>query len=195
MRAHEASYPIASMARALGVSTSGYYAWRDREPSDRELEDGKLLDLIVKYHERSDGTYGAPRIHQDLVQEEDLTISKKRVARLMRAAGIRGVSRRRGITTTIRSKSQAALDLVERDFSAGNPDELWVADITFVPTLVGFFFLAVVIDVWSRCVVGWAMADHMRTELVLSALDMAIARRNPIGVIHYSDQSPSSLPK
>jgi len=188
MRAHQASFPIATMARALGVSTSGYYAWRDREPSKREVEDGELLELIVKYHDRSDGTYGAPRIHQDLVQEEGLAVSKKRVARLMRAAGICGVSRRRGIKTTRRSAAQAAPDLVERDFSASRPDELWVADITFVPTLAGFFFLAVVLDVWSRRVVGWAMADHMRTELVLSALDMAIARRNPSGVVHHSDQ-------
>jgi putative transposase len=189
MRAYQASYPIVTMARVLGVSTSGYYAWRDREPSERAKEDEKLLELIVKYHRRSRGNYGAPRIHQDLVQEEKLNVGLNRVARLMRAAGLEGTTRRRKPKTTTREpEARPAPDLVDRDFTATGPNQLWVADITFVPTLVGFFYLAVVLDVWSRRVVGWAMENHLRTDLVLSALDMAIKRRNPEGVIHHSDQ-------
>lgn len=189
MRAYQATLPIATMARVLGVSTSGYYAWRDREPSAKAKRDAELLDLIVKYHRRSRGNYGAPRIWQDLIQEEGLRLSRKRVARLMRVAGIEGTSRRRFPKTTIRApEAQPAPDLVERDFTASGPNQLWVADITYVPTRMGFFFLAVVLDVWSRRVVGWAMADHLRTELVLAALDMAIERRRPRGVVHHSDQ-------
>jgi len=189
MRAYQATYPIVTMARVLGVSTSGYYAWRDREPSERAKRDEQLLELIVKYHRRSRGNYGAPRIHQDLVQEEGLQVSRKRVARLMRAAGLEGTSRRRKPKTTKRDpEARPAPDLVDRNFTATGPNQLWVADITFVPTLVGFFYLAVVLDVWSRRIVGWAMENHLRTELVLAALDMAIARRRPKAVVHHSDQ-------
>jgi putative transposase len=189
MRAYQASYPVTVMARVLGVSTSGYYAWRDRPPSARAVQDEKLLELIVKYYRRSRGNYGAPRIYEDLVQEEGLKVSRKRVARLMRAAGLVGTTRRRKVKTTKRDKdARPAPDLVERDFTATGPNQLWVADVTYVPTLVGFFYLAVVLDVWSRRIVGWAMENHLRTELVLAALDMAIGRRNPNGVIHHSDQ-------
>ena len=189
MRAYQASYPITTMARVLGVSTSGYHAWREREPSERAKEDQRLLELIVKYYHRSRGNYGAPRIHQDLVQEEKLSVGLNRVARLMRAAGLQGTSRRRGPKTTQRDPdARPAPDLVDRNFTANGPDRLWVADITFVPTLLGFFYLAVVLDVWSRRVVGWAMENHLRTELVLAALDMAITRRRPKGVVHHSDQ-------
>lgn len=189
MRAYQATYSIAAMARALGVSPSGYYAWMNREPSRRAIEDERLLELIVKYYDRSDGVYGAPRIHQDLVQEEGLHVGLNRVARLMRVAGLQGVSRRRAPRTTVRNHDERpAPDLVKREFAATGPNRLWVADITFVPTPEGFFYLAVVLDVWSRRVVGWAMENHLRTSLVLSALDMAIDRRQPQAVIHHSDQ-------
>lgn len=189
MRANQASYPVAMMARLLSVSTSGYYAWRDRSASQHELDDQILMELILEYWKRSNRIYGSPRIHQDLVQEEKLMVSEKRVARLMRCLGIQGVSRRRsGFRTTMRNGERPAPDLVERDFTATGRDQLWVADITYVPTLEGFFFLAVVLDVWSRRVVGWSMANHLRTELVLSALDMAIETRNPRAVVHHSDQ-------
>lgn len=189
MRAYQAVYPVSTMARVLGVSTSGYYDWCNRKPSSRALEDCRLMELIVKYHNRSNGTYGALRIHQDIVQETGIKVGKNRIARLMRAAGITGVTRRRSIKTTTRSElSRPAPDLVDREFSADGPDKLWVADITFVPTLVGFFYLAVVIDVWSRRVVGWSMANNMRTEIVLGAMEMAICRRKPSNVIHHSDQ-------
>ncbi|MEM6533329.1 MAG: IS3 family transposase, partial [Myxococcota bacterium] len=171
------------------VSSSGYYAWRDREPSQHALDDENLMERILKYWERSGRIYGSPRIYQDLVQEEKLIVSEKRVARLMRMLGIQGVSRRRSrFRTTVRSRARPAPDLVERRFQATDRDQLWVADITYVRTLEGFIFVAVVLDVWSRRVVGWAMADHLGTELVLAALDMAIETRKPSRVVHHSDQ-------
>jgi putative transposase len=181
-------FPIATMCRVLGVSTSGYYSWRRRGPSKRAVEDEYLTERIRDSHQRSDGTYGVPRIHADLA-DEGLHVSRKRVARLMQAAGLQGVTRRKGFRTTRPDKSAApAPDLVERDFTAAGPDELWVADITYVPTWSGFLFLAVVLDAWSRRVVGWAMATHLKTELVLEALGMAIFQRRSDGVIHHSDR-------
>ncbi len=189
MLAHQAHYPVATMSRVLGVSPSGFYAWRDRGPSSQERANEELLERIVFFWKRSDRTYGAPRIYRDLVLEDGRCVSLTRVARLMRIAGIQGVSRRKGPVTTKRDdRDRPAPDLVNRKFMATAPDQLWVADITFVPTRVGFFYLAVVLDVFSRRVVGWAMDDHMRTPLVLAALNMAIERRNPRGVIHHSDQ-------
>jgi putative transposase len=181
-------YPVATMCRLLEVSTSGYYAWRDRGPSARALEDMALTKRIRGYHERSRGTYGMPRIQADLT-EEGIHVGRKRVARLMRAAGLAGVSRRKGTRTTIRrTDARPAPDLVERDFTAPGPDRLWVADITYVSTWAGFLFLAVVLDAFSRRVVGWAMATHLKTQLVLHALDMALGQRKPHRVIHHSDQ-------
>lgn len=167
---------------------SGYYAWLERPPSKRDLEDAWLLERIETIHERSRGTYGSPRIHAEL-RAQGIRVGRKRVARLMREAGIRGVSRRRSIVTTRRAKgARPAPDLVERDFVVEGPDRLWVADITYVPTGSGFLHLAVVLDAWSRRVVGWSMATHLRTELVLDALDMALDQRRPESVIHHSDQ-------
>ena len=147
-----------------------------------------LTKMIDSMHEKSYGTYGAPRIHADL-RDEGIRVGRKRVARLMRAAGLAGVSRRRHIVTTKRdSEDSAAPDLVDRDFTATRPNELWVADVTYVPTASGFLFLAVVLDVFNRQIVGWAMENHLRTELILAALGMAIACRKPDDVIHHSDQ-------
>lgn len=188
MSAHQATYPIATMCRLLGVSPAGYYAWRDRPPSARSRSDAALLQRIRTIHASSYGTYGAPRIHAEL-RAEGHAVGCKRVARLMRAAGLAGVSRRRGIRTTRRDPDGCrAPDLVERDFTVPAVDRLWVADITYVPTLTGFLFLAVVLDAFSRRVVGWSMADHLRAELVLDALDMALWQRRPDAVIHHSDQ-------
>ncbi len=187
MRAYQAKYSIKRMAKALGVSASGYYAWRDRPPSARQRNDNELLAHIIKFHDRSDQTYGAPRIRADLEKELCMSVSTKRVARLMRLSGLVGETRRRGPKTTQSTKPNAE-DLVKRSFAADKPNRLWVADITYVPTLEGFFYLAVVLDVFSRRIVGWAMRDHLKTELVLSALDMAIERRNPDGVVHHSDR-------
>lgn len=176
------------MCRVLELSRSGFYAWLKRAPSARVVRDMSLMKRIEAIHEDSRGTYGAPRVHAEL-QDENERIGKKRVARLMRQAGIRGVSRRRYKQTTQRSATQmGAPDLVQRDFTASAPDELWVADITYIPTWAGFLYLAVVLDAWSRKIVGWKMASHLRTELVLDALDMAIRLRQPVEVIHHSDK-------
>ena len=188
MRDNQASYPVTAMCRELEVSPSGYYAWRERPPSRRAREDAGLLERIRAIHERSRGTYGSPRIHAEL-RDEGIHLGKKRVARLMREAGLEGISRRRSVRTTRRSEqARPAPDLVERAFTADAPNRLWVADITYVPTWAGFLYLAVVLDAWSRRVVGWAMKAHLQTELVLEALNMAIWQRRPRNVIHHSDQ-------
>lgn len=188
MNAYQAQYPIATMCRVLGVSTSGYYAWRKRPPSPRASEDETLSEEIRKIHDQSRGTYGAPRIQAQLAAQ-GWSVGRKRVARLMRAADLQGVSRRKGPRTTRRrAGARPAPDLVQRHFSAQGPNRLWVADITYIATWSGWLYLAVVVDAWSRRVVGWAMANHLRTELVLQALSMAISQRRPKGVIHHSDQ-------
>jgi putative transposase len=185
-----ANYPIATMCRVLGVSTSGYYAWRSRPASPRSLADAGLTEVIREIHTDSRGTYGAPRVHAELRLDHRILCSQKRVARLMRRAGLAGVHRRRRVRTTRREETAApAPDLLERDFAATEPDRKWVADITYVPTWAGFLYLAVVIDCFSRRVVGWSMRDHLRTELVLEALEMAIANRRPgRGLVHHSDR-------
>lgn len=176
------------MCRVLAVSSSGYYAWLKRSPSARAQEDAKLLKRIREIHRRAKGTYGAPRIHAELAAE-GVHVGRKRVARLMKAAGLQGVSRRKFYVTTRRAKkARPAPDRVQRNFSAEGPNRLWVADITYVPTWAGPLYLAVVVEAWSRRVVGWAMATHLRTQLVLDALQMSIHQRNPKGVIHHSDQ-------
>ena len=177
------------MCRVLGLSPSGYYAWLRRGPSARARRDGQLTERIKEIGSANREVYGRPRIHAEL-REEGERIGAKRVGRLMREAGIVGVSRRRSAKTTTREQRAArvAPDLVDRDFSAAGADQLWVADITYVATWTGFLYVAVVLDAFSRRVVGWAMAAHLRTELVLDALNMALWRRRAHGVIHYSDQ-------
>lgn len=188
MRDHQAVYPVATMCRLLRVSPSGFYAWHRRSPSARAQTDATLLTDIRVSHERSDRTYGAPRIHADL-REAGLRVGRKRIARLMRQASLVGVSRRRGVRTTRRGPVEtAAADLVQRDFTATAPNQLWVADITYIPTWAGFLFLAIVLDAYSRRIVGWAMATQLKTDLVLDALNMALWQRKPRGVIHHSDQ-------
>jgi transposase InsO family protein len=142
---------------------------------------------LYTIHLESRGTYGAPRVHAELAAE-GIRVGRKRVARLMRAARVQGVSRRKWITTTRRDPAgRPAPDLVQRDFRVDAPDRLWVSDITYVPTGAGFLYLSVVLDAWSRRVIGWAMATHLRTELVLTALNMALGQRRPDGVIPHSD--------
>jgi putative transposase len=185
---HQAVYPVKTMCRVLDVSTSGYYAWRKRQPSQRAQEDQRLLKRIHAIHERSKGIYGAPRIHAELA-EAGVRVGRKRVARLMRAEHLWGVSRRKAPRTTQRKPgARPAPDLVKRNFTASGPDRLWVADITYVATWAGWLYLAVVVDAWSRRVVGWAMSTHLRKTLVLDALQMAIRQRRPRSVIHHSDQ-------
>ena len=177
------------MCRVLEVSASGYYAWRDRPPSRRAIDNAVLTERIRTVHAQSDATYGMPRVRAELI-DQGVALSRQRVARLMRAAHIRGVSRRRAfVVTTRRDKDrQPAPDLVKREFKADAANQLWVADMTYVPTWAGFIYLAVVLDVWSRRIVGWAIGEHMTAELVLSALNMALQQRKPRDVIHHSDQ-------
>ena len=181
-------YPIRTMCRVLGVSPAGFHAWRQRRPSARDQADAELLRRIRTVHGISQGTYGAPRIHAEL-QAEGIRVGEKRVARLMQEAGLAGVSRRRGPRTTIRDReARPAPDLVDRNFAATEPNQLWVADITYVPTWAGFLYLAVVLDAGSRRIVGWAFSTDLKTRLVLDALEMALACRRPRNVIHHSDQ-------
>lgn len=177
-----------TQCRVLGVSTSGFYMWLKHQPCARQQADEVLLARINHYHKRSRGTYGAPRIHFDL-RDEGIFVSQKRIARLMAEANIHGITRRRKVRTTIRDgEARPAPDLVDRNFRADAPNRLWVADITYVPTRTGFLYLAVVLDVFSRRIVGWHMVNNLRTELVLNALQMAINQRRPEHVIHHSDQ-------
>ena len=188
MNANQANHSIALMAETLKVSVSGFYAFKNRKPSPRQLQDERLADQIEDIHARSRGTYGAPRVQAELL-EQDVRISKKRVARLRKKRGPQGVHRRKWPVTTTRSKRQRpSPDLAARDFAADPPNELWVADITYVTTTVGFLYLSVVLDVFSRRVVGGSMASHLRTELVLDSLEMAVDQRHPTDVIHHSDQ-------
>lgn len=188
MKANQAAHSMTTMCRVLGVSASGYYAWQGRAVSARQRKDHELLEQIRAFHQRSRGTYGAPRIHRDL-RAAGVRVGRKRVARLLKQAGLRGVSRRKWPVTTARAEqARPAPDLVQRAFTATGPNQLWVADITYIPTWAGTLYLAVVLDVWSRRIVGWAMATHLRTSLVLAALEMAMAQRRPTAVIHHSDQ-------
>ena len=180
---------MATLCRLLGVSRSGYYAWRKRPPSARARANQELTQHIREVHEQSRGTYGAPRICAEL-RDRGVVCSRKRVARLLHLAGLQGCHRRKGPPSPRRTSGVTpAPDLVRRDFAAPAPDRLWVADITYVPTWAGFLYLAVVLDAHSRRIVGWAMADHLRSELVIEAVAMAVWRRRPTqGVIHHSDQ-------
>jgi putative transposase len=188
--AEKASYPISLLCRVLGVSRSGYYEWKDRPPSKRDRENAALTEKIRQIHDRSRQVYGYPRIHAEL-RALGVRCSRKRIARLMRKAGLRGCPRGRKKRTTTRRDEHAvpAADLVKRDFHATAPDKLWTADITYVRTQEGFVYLAFILDVYSRKVVGWSMASHLRTELVIDALEMALWRRKPdAGLIHHTDR-------
>lgn len=188
MTANQAMFPIHAMCHAFGVSRSGYYAWAGRRPSARANADAVLAERITAIHKASKETYGAPRIHAELA-DEGVQIARKRVERLMKAAGIAGVSRRRGVRTTFRdNRVRPACDLADRNFYADAPDTLWVAGITYVPTWAGFLYLAVVLDAFSRRIVGWAMGHELKGRLVLDALNMALVQRRPVSVIHHSDQ-------
>ena len=158
-----------------------------RRPSARAVTDAALIVEIRAAHAASKGTYGAPRIQIDLA-DAGIRVSRKRIARLMRNAGLAGVSRRKGTVTTVRDGARQAPDLVDRNFTADRPNMLWVADITYIPTWAGFLYLAVVLDAFSRRIVGWSMATTLHTQVVLDALDMALWQRRPSGVIHHSDQ-------
>ena len=187
--AEKAHHSVVRLCRVLQVSRSGYYAWQQRPPAARAGADVALTATIRQIHAASRGTYGAPRVHAALREDHRVHCGRKRVARLMRSAELRGICRRRTVVTTRRIKAaEGAADLVQRRFTADAPDRLWVADITYLPTWQGCLYLAVVLDAFSRRVVGWAMAGHLRTELVLEALEMALGSRRPAaGLVHHSD--------
>ena len=183
-------FPVSRMCALLGVSTSGYYDWAGRVPSDRALTDAWLIEKIREIWGENRKVYGAPRIHAELRLAHGIRVGRKRVERLMREAGISGlVARKRGRTTIRVPGVRVADDLVERQFRPASPDVLWIADLTYLRTWEGWLYLAAVQDAFSRRIVGWSMADHMRSELVVDALEMAVARRRPApGLIHHSDQ-------
>jgi putative transposase len=187
----KALYPVAVLCRLLMVSRAGYYAWAARPPSKREVADSVLTAQIQDAFDSNRKVYGAPRIHAELADAE-VHVGRKRVARLMRQAGIMGCHRRKHKLGTTRQNPNAspAPDLVDRKFTATAPNQLWVADVTYVPTVQGWLYLACVTDVFSRLVLGWSMASHRKTDLVVDAVTMAVHRRGGKvpGVIHHSDR-------
>ena len=189
IHAERAHLNVALGCQILGVSRSGYYAWLKRGPSTRTRKNRELQADIVEIHSEHRGRYGSPRIQRELANRGE-SVSRKRIARLMRAAGISGfTSRRFRRTTDSRHSNPIAPNLLQRDFSASNPNEAWVGDITYVPTLDGWLFLAVLIDLYSRRVVGWSISGTIDTELALAALRMALSERRPApGLIHHTDR-------
>ena len=191
--AERASYPVALMCEVLGVSRSGFYDWASRRPSRRSIEDRSHTQRIIAIHRASRGAYGAPRITAEL-RAEGVHISRKRVARLMRAARLQGRHLRRAPSIRHKGFRRPVPDLVARRFDPGALDRVWASDITYVATAQGWLHLAVVMDLHSRKVVGWATAGHLRTELPLGALEMALAHRRPArGLIHHSDHGAQFL--
>ena len=189
MKANQAELPVRAMCKTLRVSHSGYYDWLERPACARAQANAVLLEQIRQAHAVSDETYGAPRIQAELA-DQGIKAGHNRIAAVMRANGLRGVSRRRGwcVTTQRNKERRPAPDLVQREFTATGINQLWVADMTYIPTWAGFVYLAVVLDVYSRKVVGWAFGQQQTAELVIQALNMALITRKPQGVIHHSDQ-------
>ena len=188
--AKKAEHSIQIMCRVLEVSRSGFHAWAAREPSARAVADAALTGRIAEIHGESGKTYGSPRVHAELRLADGVRVGRKRVERLMRDAGLSGmIRRRRGRTTVSVPGIRTAPDLVERDFNPTAVNRLWCADITYIRTWEGWLYLASVMDCYSRRIVGWAIADHLRAELVIDALEMALARRRPdAGLVHHCDQ-------
>ena len=189
--AEKAAFPIAVLCRVLRVARAGYYAWRRRGPSARAQADRELTAQLVQCHTASRKTYGAPRLHADLAAA-GCRVGRKRVARLLRRAGLQGVTRRRRVprTTIADPAAVPAPNVLQRDFTAPAPDRCWVGDITYLRTDEGWLYLASLVDVYSRRVVGWALADHLRTELTLEALDLALQQRQPAPatLVHHTDR-------
>lgn len=185
----KASYPVRMLCRVLRVSRSGFYAWLRRKPSDRELEDEQLRPKIVEAFKKGRGAYGSPRVKNDLV-EQGYEIGRRRVARLMHDLGLQGVSPRKfKVTTDSDHSEKIAPNVLSRGFEAEKPNRKWVTDITYIWTGEGWLYLAVVMDLYSRRIVGWSLADHMETRLCLDALEMALkSRTNVRGLLHHSDR-------
>jgi putative transposase len=189
IEAEKAQFPVRFVCRHLGVSPSGFYAWRRRRPSAREQSDTQLAALIAEVHEQSRGTYGALRVQADLA-ELGQQVGRRRIARLMRALGLESRRKRRFKATTDSNHTQPVADnVLDRQFAVSAPDRAWVGDITYVPTREGWLYLATLIDLFSRRVVGWAMSARIDAQLTLDALDMALAARSPAaGLVHHTDR-------
>jgi transposase InsO family protein len=187
--AEKAHWPVTKMCKALEVTTSGFYAWRKRPPSTRTREDERLRALVEESHRASRSNYGSPRVHRDLRARGE-RVSRKRVIRLMRGSGLEGKVRRRWVTTTdSRHDQPVASNVLAQDFVASGPNERWAGDVTCLRTPDGWLYLAVIIDLFSRRVVGWALSPFNDRRLALRALEMAVRRRRPEpGLIHHTDQ-------
>lgn len=189
IEAEKDRYPVRVLCSVLGVSRAGFYMWRDRPPSARAVADERLKAKIRDAHETSRGTYGSPRIH-DALKEEEPGVGRRRISRLMAEEGLCGKPRKRFVVTTDSAHDyEVAPNLLGRHFDVAEPNTVWAGDITYIPTAQGWLYLAVVIDLFSRRVVGWSMATHMRAELVIDALEMAVAAREPApGLLFHSDR-------
>jgi transposase InsO family protein len=190
VRDHQAEFPVELLCDVLGVSRSGFYAWRDRPPSPTALRRERLTEQIREVHEEARSVYGSPRVHRELAAR-GVDCCRNTVAKLMRQAEIRSKARRRFVvrTTDSRHDRPIAENVLAREFYPGKLDEVWAADITYIPTAQGWVYLAVVLDLCSRKVIGWATADHLRTELPSEALEMALTHRRPQGeLLHHSDR-------
>ena len=186
---HRDEFLVTCMCKGLDVSTSGYYAWRERPPSKREMANRKLYKKIKTAYNASHGTYGSPRIYHEL-EKQRVACSENRVARLMRLHGLRARQKKRYKVTTKRNKADpVAPNLLKRDFEADRPNQKWLTDITYISTQEGWLYLAAVLDMYSRRIIGWAMSERMTSDLTIDALNMAIPRRQPdLDLIHHSDQ-------
>ena len=189
MEKHRNEFPIQAMCRVLGVSRSGYYAWRKREPSQRARENADMTATMKDLHQKSGGTYGSPRLHQALIKL-GWRCGRHRVARLMKKHGLAGRTPRRYLRTTQADGKRSVLpDLIQRDFSATQPNQKWVADVTYLATKEGWLYLAAVMDLYSRSIVGWSMQPYMTAGLVCNALRMGVSNRHPPAeLIHHSDR-------
>ncbi len=192
IRRRRNDYPVRMMCQAMRVSASGYYAWRARSESRRSRYDRRLTQVIRTVHAESEGTYGSPRIHAEL-KEDGFTCGVAKVARLMRKTGLKGCPKRRFRVTT-RSGLARAENLLDQDFSAEMPNERWASDITYIYTGQGWLYLAVVMDLYSRRIIGWSMSRRINRHLVLNALSMALGQRRPgTNLIHHSDRGVQYL--
>ena len=184
----KAHHSVALLCRVLHVAKSAFYAWQTQQPSARARADDQLIDEIKAIHDDSHCTYGAPRVHAEL-RRRGKRVGRKRVARLMRRVGLVGRCPRRFRRTTLSDPTAVAQDLVQRQFRPTAPNQVWCADISYIRTWEGWLYLAVILDAYSRKVVGWALADHMRTELATTALQMALISRRPLpGLVCHSDR-------
>jgi transposase InsO family protein len=189
IHAQKALFPVEFMCEHLGVSRSGFYAWRERPESARKQEDQQLAEEVAQVHQQSRGSYGSPRVHAEM-KARGRKVSRKRVARLMKKQKLAARKKRRSVRTTDSNHSNpVAPNVLERDFSPDKPNSTWATDITYVWTGEGWLYLAVVLDLFSRLVVGWSMSEHIDTKLALGALEMALqGRQPPQGLIHHSDR-------